>query len=189
VGSSVLRVFAGLLASAAVSGAFVCAVAVVKPGAGPAPHWPTAKSARAVPMPLPREPIGPASSAASFTPVLTPAPAAAVVLAGTRARPRAERRTTDTVFAPADPAPTPAPAAPAQPAPTAQQQPAPAPQATSDPTPTPATRPLHPVRRAAGETVSGAARSVAATLAPVSPAAATAVQQTGDAVAGIVTGP
>src|SRR3954464_2318990 len=51
VGYSVVRVLSAFFASAAVAGAFVCAVAVVKPGAGPALQRPGSAPSAAEPAP------------------------------------------------------------------------------------------------------------------------------------------
>jgi hypothetical protein len=186
VGTSVLRVFAGLLASAAVSGAFVCAVAVVKPGAGPAPSWPTAKRVQATPMPVRAIEPGPATSAATFAPVLTPA-TATIVRVAPRARPGVRATTT-----PKPAAATPEAAAPSTPTPgptPAAATAAPAPQA---PPVTPEAKPapglLQGARTATGDTVSTATRTAATAVAPVSPPLAGTVRQAGDAVAAIVSG-
>jgi hypothetical protein len=186
VGTSALRVLAGLLASAAVAGGFVCAVAVVNPGGGPAPRWPASRSSQAASLSMPRVAPGPADRARAFTPVLTPSPA--VTARVPAARPRAATVTpaaAPVVSTPAPAASQPAPAAPARPTPT------PAAPAPADPTPAPAPtpQPLQPLRHAAGQTVAVAAHTVARTVAPVSPPVAATVQQTGDTLAQLVSGP
>jgi hypothetical protein len=183
VGTSVLRIFAGLLASAAVSGAFICAVVVVKPGAGPAPTWPAAKTVPAKPLPMPE----PAVQAQAFTPVLTPAPVVAVrVTPGASVRPRVEA-TTKTLAPKTTPATTPEAAAPSNTTPDTTPAPAPtAAPATPDAQPAPDL--VQQVRTTAGETVSAATRSAAQAVAPVSPPVAGTVQHTGDTVAAVVSG-
>jgi hypothetical protein len=57
------------------------------------------------------------------------------------------------------------------------------------PEPRPAPDLVRQVRTTAGATVSAAARNAAQAVAPVSPAVAATVQQTGDTVAAVVKGP
>src|SRR5215212_6942401 len=136
VGQSVARVLAGFLASAAVAGAFVCAVAVTQPGAGPAPRWPgsdaaPARSSLRLPAPVPQADVVRAAIALR-APVAAARPSAAPVRSraarpvsaapqqssalpktpGPRlpALPQAELPAIPSVPAPEVPTPTPAPA-------------------------------------------------------------------------------
>ena len=181
MGYSIPRVLAGFLASAAMVGAFVCAVLVIQPLAGGEPRWPDRLSEAAsaetlnVPVPSPRADVVPAARALAQAAVAR----VAVPRVVHRAAKPALRERVPIDRAGAPPARTPAPARPASPAEVLSAAASPAAPQTS------AAAPLAPV----ADAVSSTARSVGQAVAPVSPEAGSTVEQAGAAVAQIVGGP